>query len=247
VPVVSLDALARRVRATLPRAGSTTVVAVDGPAGSGKTTLAERLAALLGGAPVVHMDDLYPGWDGLAHAATAVAEQVLVPLAEGRPARYRRWDWHGDRWAEWVEVPSAPILVIEGCGSGSTPGAAYLALLLWVEAPHDVRMARGLERDGDAFRPHWERWARQEDALFAAERTRERADLRIDTASSVPHDPLRDVVAEAEDEPVSDLGSGGPGRPAMRGGRRPPRDRRYEAPSQGDRRRGHARPDDING
>ncbi|MBB5791384.1 uridine kinase family protein [Jiangella mangrovi] len=206
MPVVSLDALVRRIRATLPRAGSTTVVAVDGPAGSGKTTLAARLAARLDDAPVVHMDDLYPGWDGLAHAATTVAEQVLVPLAGGRPARYRRWDWHADRYAEWVEVPSAPVLVVEGCGSGSTPGAAYLAFLLWVEAPHDVRLARGIERDGEAFRPHWERWARQETALFAAEHTRERADLRVDTASAVPHDPLRDVVVEAEDEPVPELG-----------------------------------------
>lgn len=206
MPVVSLDALARRVRESLPRAGSTRVVALDGPAGSGKTTLAARLAARLDDAPVMHMDDLYPGWDGLAHAATAVAEQVLVPLAENRPARYRRWDWHAGRYAEWVDVPAAPVLVVEGCGSGSTPGAACLALLLWVEAPRDVRMARGIERDGDAFRPHWERWARQEQALFATEHTRRRADLRIDTASAVPHDPVHEVVAETESEPVSDLG-----------------------------------------
>ncbi|WP_199701021.1 uridine kinase family protein [Jiangella rhizosphaerae] len=195
MPVLSYDALAGRIRGLAPRAGSTTVVAVDGPAGSGKTTLAARLASRLDDAPVVHMDDLYPGWDGLARAAAAVAAEVLEPLAAGRPARYRRWDWHADRWAGWVDVPPAPVLVVEGCGSGSTPGAPYLALLLWVEAPHDVRMARGFERDGDAFRPYWERWARQEAALFAAERTRERADVRIDTASPVPHDPSREVVA----------------------------------------------------
>ncbi|SDT25789.1 hypothetical protein [Jiangella sp. DSM 45060] len=195
--VLSFDALAERVRSLPPRAGSTVVVAVDGPAGSGKTTLAGRLAARLDDAPVLHMDDLYPGWDGLAHAAAAVAAEVLAPLAEGRPARYRRWDWHADRWAGWVDVPAAPVLVVEGSGSGSTPGAPYLSLLLWVDAPHDLRQARGFERDGDGFRPHWSRWARQEEALFAAERTRERADLRVDTASPVPHDPAREVVAES--------------------------------------------------
>ena len=42
-------------------------------------------------------------------------------------------------------------------------------------------MRRGIERDGEAFRPHWQRWARQEDALFAADRTRQRADLVVDT------------------------------------------------------------------
>lgn len=172
--------LAQRARDARPRAGRTTVVAIDGPAGAGKSTLAAQLAAALD-APVVHMDDIFPGWDGLAVAASAVADQVLKPLAAGEPARYRRWDWTEDRYADWADVPDAPILIIEGCGSGSTPGAPYLSLLVWVDAPHDLRMARGIERDGEAFRPHWERWARQENALFAAERTRERADVRLDT------------------------------------------------------------------
>ncbi|WP_169738898.1 hypothetical protein [Jiangella gansuensis] len=194
--VLTLDALASRIRAIPPRRGPTTVVALDGPAGSGKTTLAAQLSARLDDAPVVHMDDLYPGWDGLAAAARTVADEVLLPLAAGRQARYRRWDWYADAYAEWVDVPPAPTLLVEGCGSGSTPGAAALAMIIWLDAPHDVRQARGFARDGDGFRPHWERWARQEDALFAAERTRERADLRIATASPVPHDPQREVVAE---------------------------------------------------
>ena len=45
-----------------------------------------------------------------------------------------------------------------------------------------MRFARGIARDGEAYRPHWERWARQEDALFAADRTRDRADVVLDTS-----------------------------------------------------------------
>lgn len=202
VAILSLDALAARIKLMQPRANSTTVVAIDGPAGSGKTTLAERLGSRLG-APIVHMDDIYPGWDGLASAARSIAEQVLVPLAENRPARHRRWDWQRSEYAGWADVPAAPILILEGCGSASTPGAAYLSMIIWVSAPHDIRMARGIERDGDGFRPHWERWARQEDALFAAERTMERADLRIDSYSTVPHDPEHEVVVES----LSDRGA----------------------------------------
>ncbi len=44
-------------------------------------------------------------------------------------------------------------------------------------------MSRGIARDGEAYRPHWERWAEQEARLYAADRTRERADLVIDTSS----------------------------------------------------------------
>ncbi len=195
--VLPLTELAARILALQPPSGGTRVVAVDGPAGSGKTTLAARLAALLGGVhpvQIVHMDDLYPGWNGLAEAAAGVAEQVIRPLAAGRPGRYRRWDWQRDRYAEWVDVPTAPAVIVEGCGSGSTPGAAHLTLLLWVEAPVEVRKVRGFTRDGDGFRPYWDMWAAQERSLFAAERTRERADLVIESGSSVAHDPVSEVV-----------------------------------------------------
>lgn len=175
----SITSIADRIRDSPPRAGETVVAAIDGPAGSGKTTLAVQLAGALNCA-VVHMDDIYPGWDGLAEAATLVADQVLKPLAAGGQPRHRKWDWANNIYAEWVDVPVEPILLIEGCGSASLRGAPYLSLIIWVDAPHDLRMKRGIERDGDTFRPHWKRWARQEDELFAAERTRERADIVID-------------------------------------------------------------------
>lgn len=62
--IAGIHELADRVRAAPARAGGTRVVAVDGPAGSGKSTFAARLSAALG-APVVHLDDLIPGWTGL--------------------------------------------------------------------------------------------------------------------------------------------------------------------------------------
>ena len=179
---LSLDDLAAHVYLRPPRAGSTRVLAIDGPGGSGKSTLAARLASVLN-APVVHMDDIYPGWDGLAAAAPLLRDWVLEPLARRRPVRFQRYDWSLGTYREWVDVPAADVLIVEGCGSGSRIVARYISLLLWVEAPREVRFARGIERDGEAYRPSWERWARQEDALFAAEHTRERADHRIDGTS----------------------------------------------------------------
>lgn len=175
-----------RVRAALERAdpacGDVTVIAVDGPSGSGKTVLATALARDLG-CPLVQMDELFPGWDGLAQAPGLLTEQVLEPLSRGEQAAYRRWDWHADGWRERVSVPRSRTLVVEGCGSSVGPAARYAGLKVWVEADQGQRMSRGLARDGEAYRPHWERWAVQEQALFAEDGTRERADVLLDTTT----------------------------------------------------------------
>ena len=85
-------------------------VLIDGPAGSGKTTLAQTL-----GAPVVHMDDLYAGWSGIEEGI-AQAQLLVDALNAGRPAGFRRFDWIRAEYSEWVEVPPAALLVSEGCG-----------------------------------------------------------------------------------------------------------------------------------
>jgi chloramphenicol 3-O-phosphotransferase len=192
--VVTIAAVAERVLAAPPRCGATRLVCIDGPSGSGKTTLAGRLAAALEDAPVLHMDEIYPGWDGLAAAVPLLHDQVVAPLAAGRPARYRRWDWHRDAPGELRDLGTPDLLVVEGAGSGAGVIAAHAVLLLWLEAPRDERFRRGIARDGETYRPHWERWARQEAAQFAAEQTPARADLRVDGAPAVPSDPARELV-----------------------------------------------------
>jgi uridine kinase len=161
-----------------PTLGSGRLICVDGPAGAGKTVLAAAIARRHP-ASVVHMDDLYPGWDGLPQVADQL-ESLLRPLADGRAGTYRRYDWHLGRFAETVAVPPSDLLVVEGVGSGSRVVADLATVLVWVEAPYDLRMRRGIERDGEAFEPHWEAWAQAEQEHFALERTRDRADLLVD-------------------------------------------------------------------
>jgi uridine kinase len=178
-----------------PRAGATAVVAVDGPSGSGKTTLGRALVAAhraSGGAGrsatagLLSMDALYPGWDGLAAATALLAERVLLPLRRGDPATHPRWDWAAGDWARdpdgapvLVQLPAVDLLVVEGCGSGARAGARALSALVFLDGPAALRRERALARDGEAYRPHWERWAAQERALFAAEDTARRADVRV--------------------------------------------------------------------
>ncbi|QNN55167.1 4-amino-4-deoxy-L-arabinose transferase [Nocardioides mesophilus] len=177
--------LARESAATL--AGGR-LVCIDGPAGSGKTTLAGAVARAWGSTPeaaagvrVVHLDDLYPGWEGLRAGVEQVAEHLVAPLAEGRPGGYRRYDWAAAAPAGWVRVPPTGLLVLEGCGAGAAAYDDAITVLVWVEADDATRLQRGLTRDGSHLRQQWEAWMAQERALFAAERTQERADLAVRT------------------------------------------------------------------
>jgi uridine kinase len=170
--------------------GAGRLVCVDGPAGSGKSTLGAALQRAAGSrtgtAALVHMDDLYPGWSGLEAAVAAVAEDLVGPLRSGRAGCYRRYDWVTQAPAERRVVDPVDLLVLEGVGSSAAaPDAA--TCLVWVEAPEAERLRRGLARDGEAVREHWLAWMRAEQALFARDRTRDRADFVVDgTGTEAP-------------------------------------------------------------
>lgn len=178
-------ALADDVLAGAARLGPVRLLCIDGPAGSGKTTTAEAVAAALRArgttVAVVHLDDLYEGWSGLEGTLwPRLAAQVLEPLRRGRPGRFQRYDWLAERFDDWVDVPVAAVLVLEGCGSARLTADPVATLRVWVEASPAERLARGLARDGTAMRGHWEDWMRRETRHFAHERTAERADVRLD-------------------------------------------------------------------
>lgn len=161
-----------------PTLGTGRLLCLDGPAGSGKTTLAAALQELTG-STVVHMDDLYDGWAGLSGVDARLAS-LLRPLAEGRPGSYRRYDWHAGAFAETHRVDPAELLVVEGVGSGSQETADLVTVLAWVDAPAGLRFSRGVERDGEALRGQWRAWMRDEEEHFAAHATRERAQVLVD-------------------------------------------------------------------
>ena len=56
----------------------------------------------------------------------------------------------------------------------------YWDLAIWVTCPHAVRLARGIERDGEAKRSQWENvWIPEEDAYVADQKPDERADVIV--------------------------------------------------------------------
>ena len=133
------------------------VVTIDGYSGSGKSTLAAALARLVNGWQVLHLDDWYPGWDGLAEGAH-IACRIAADLRGGRASSYEAWDWENGRTGAMISVPLAPT-IIEGCGAID----AEADLSVWIADPgEDERRSRALARDGHTYAPHWQRWADQD-------------------------------------------------------------------------------------
>ena len=133
------------------------VVTIDGYSGSGKSTLAAALARLVNGWQVLHLDDWYPGWDGLA-AGADIARRIAADLRGGRASSYEAWDWENGTTGATIRVPLAPT-IIEGCGAIE----AEADLSVWIADPgEDERRSRALARDGQTYAPHWQRWADQD-------------------------------------------------------------------------------------
>jgi len=188
---VRMGRLAGVVRAAAPRLGTVRLVVVDGPAGSGKTTLAAALAASLRVSgteiAVFHLDDIYDGWAGLDGVGERFAAWVLEPLADGRPGRYRRYDWAAGEFAEWCDLPVPDVLIVDGCGAAQRCVDDVATLRIWVEAPAALRLERGIARGGEAMRAEWLGWMALEAEHFERESTRERADVVVDgTARLTP-------------------------------------------------------------
>ena len=158
-----------------PKRMAVKVIAVDGPGAAGKTVLAERLAVELGGAQIVHTDD-FASWDNPLNWWPELIEQALEPLASGRPARYKPTSWGGEEREQLVIQP-AEFVILEGVSSSREAFRPYLTYSIWIETPRDLRLERGLERDGEQARAQWEKWMAAEDEYIEREKPHEHADV----------------------------------------------------------------------
>ena len=165
---LSLDDLLRQITAeTLELASNTPILLIDGRSCSGKSTLAKKLQNQLflegDSMPrIISMDDLYPGWDGLASGAEYLQRVILQPLLKGKTANWQEYDWESKERKEWREFSGGTPLIIEGCGSITNFTASISDFVIWLEVPEEVRRQRWQERDGDRFNEYFEMWSAQE-------------------------------------------------------------------------------------
>ena len=163
--------------------GKLPIVLIDGRAAAGKSLFANKLAELYfqsekQAARVISMDDLYPGWEGLASGSIYLLTQILTPLSQGKRADNKRGAIdavNGHR-----EFSGGTALIVEGCGSISRLTSEIGDITIWVEADFQIRKKRFNQRDSGKFDGYFSIWSAQEDEFYEKEKSLELAQLIIE-------------------------------------------------------------------
>jgi uridine kinase len=168
----------------IDRGNQTPIILIDGRAGSGKSTFAESLQQQLfrdgESAPrVIHMDNIFEGWDGLALGSDYMVRFILQPLARRETASWQDWSWVKNQRSSWREFSGGTPLIVEGCGSLTERSKEHADISIWLEASEETRRERWIQRERHLEK--FDFWAAQELDFYAREKSQSLADLVIKT------------------------------------------------------------------
>ena len=107
---------------------------------------------------------------------------MLEPILRGEPAEYRAFSWVLQKpLAQPRVVWPEGVVVVEGvCALHVLFRDAY-DLRVWVDAPRELRLARGIARDGEDAREVWEKqWMPSEDRYVERDDPISAADMIVD-------------------------------------------------------------------
>ena len=157
------------------------IIAIDGPAGAGKTTLADHLRAALSlkyKTQTLHMDDFYNGWSApFDHHFTDALSAICVAHQQAKPYSVARYDWHQGRYGTAEEIPAAELLILEGVGSSQKLLRQYLTAVIWIEIDPVQGFERVLTRDGESLSAPMKEWLIKQAQLFSENDSQNAADF----------------------------------------------------------------------
>ena len=161
------------------------IIAIDGPAGAGKTTLADYLNLAIAqhySIAVIHMDDLYDGWDNALNSQlTEVLEHVTSAHKKSIPISLSTYDWNMGVFLPASQLESAELLILEGVGSGQKAIRNSLSALIWIDINEDEGMRRVIARDGIEIESHMRKWLATQEQHFHTQGTKNTADFVLTT------------------------------------------------------------------
>jgi uridine kinase len=161
------------------------IIAIDGPAGAGKTTLSHDIKLALAqrySINEIHMDDLYDGWENaLSSQLTEVLIYIVSAHKSSKPISISTYDWHAGAFSPAEQLEKSELLILEGVGSGQIAIRDSLAALIWIDIEDSKGVARVLERDGREIENQMSKWLSTQAQHFRDEGTQNAADFVLTT------------------------------------------------------------------
>jgi uridine kinase len=194
--VLTFRELLRRIT-SLPPKHRQRLIAIDGGGGAGKTTFAARLQKETTGSYIVKIDDFYrPPPLRSPLVSTQVINPnfdwdrfrtlVLEAAKNNKDISYQLYDFKkGTLSGKVVRVPQDATIIVEGVWCMQTAFVDFYDYRIWLEAPADIRLERGVLRDGEEMRQEWEReWIPIDEYYQEMQKPQLRSDCIVDSHSS---------------------------------------------------------------
>lgn len=171
----------------LDAGGGQLVVLIDGPAGAGKTTLAEIISTSFTSVNTVHMDDLYDGWNTPLNSDlySRIQLQILKPHLNSESSSYEVYDWAERSFQSKKQLPVGKILVIEGVGSAGVENRKFADLIVFIDVVSELGLNRVLKRDGLELSNEMQGWQVMETEHFEKDETKRAANFVVDGSSEL--------------------------------------------------------------
>ena len=110
------------------------------------------MAARIADAQIVATDEF---WNGTMFDLERLRRSVLDPLLAGRAVTFDGWDWSAKASRAGRVLSPTGVVIVEGVCALHQMFRDDLSVRVWVDTPADVRLARGVARDGEASRSTW--------------------------------------------------------------------------------------------
>jgi uridine kinase len=160
-----------------------TLLAIDGPAGAGKTTFAAKLEAellLTGTVRVIHMDDLYNGWENaLSNPLSEILDRISTAHLAGREFVIKIFNWHTMTFDREEKIAPTDYLIIEGVGAAQQIVRETGATTYWLDIEPGIGLQRVLDRDGAHIEVQMRQWQVDQEKHFARDETRENCEFKL--------------------------------------------------------------------
>lgn len=196
INVLTFGELSKKI-INLPTKHRQRIIAIDGGGGAGKTTFAEELQKEIPGSFIVEVDDFYrPPQLRTPLPSTKVINHnfdwdrfrtvVLEVVKSNRDVRYQLYDFKkGTLSGKVLSVPRDATIIVEGVWSLQKAFIDFYDYCIWLEAPAEMRLQRGLSRDGEDKRQIWEQeWVPIDEYYKETQKPHLQANIVVDSANS---------------------------------------------------------------